>query len=127
MKSFSNGGIAVVATLIFTCSFVFLAIAMNREVNLYEVNVYDEALILVGAIRVANGAILHRDFYANDGPAQFYVLAGLFKMFGTSVLVERAWDAVVVAAAFSTKQRPAEPPDTPHGNRCGALTFAGEI
>jgi hypothetical protein len=118
----SSGAITQVATLIFTCSFVFLAIAINREVN-----VYDEALILVGASRFATGAILHRDFYANYGPAQFYASAGLFKMFGTSVLVERAWDTMVVAAAFSTKQRPAERPDTPHGNGCGALTFAGEI
>jgi hypothetical protein len=106
MKSFSNGGIAVVAALIFTCSFVFLAIAMNREVN-----VYDEALMLVGATRVADGAVLHRDFYANYGPAQFYVLAGIFKMFGASVLVERVWDTVVrammVTVAFLIVQRAA--------------------
>src|ERR1700739_1671308 len=51
-------------------------------------------------------------------PAQFYVLAGLSKVFGTSVLVERAWDTVVVAAAFSTTQRPAEPP-------AGARAFSG--
>jgi hypothetical protein len=106
MKSFSNGAIAVVATLIFTSSFVFLAIAMNREVN-----VYDEALILVGATRVGDGAVVHRDFYANYGPAQFYALAGLFKMFGTSVLVERVWDTIVrammVTVAFVIVQRAA--------------------
>jgi hypothetical protein len=39
-------------------------------------------------------------------------------MFGTSVLVERAWDRVAVAAAFSTTQRPAEPP-------AGARAFSG--
>ena len=75
------------------------------------VQVYDEALVLVGATRVADGAIPHRDFYTPYGPAQFYVLAGLFKVFGPSVLVERAWDSVVLAGivtvAFLVVQRAA--------------------
>ena len=75
------------------------------------VQVYDEALVLVGATRVADGAIPHRDFYTPYGPAQFYVLAGLFKVFGPSVLVERAWDSVVragiVTVAFFVVRRAA--------------------
>ena len=59
--------------------------------------------------RVAQGAVLHRDFYANYGPAQFYILAGLFKLFGVSVLMERVWDtivrAMIVAVAFLIVQR----------------------
>ena len=66
---------------------------------------------LVGATRVADGAIPHRDFYTPYGPAQFYVLAGLFKVFGPSVLVERGWDGVVragiVTVAFFVVQRAA--------------------
>jgi hypothetical protein len=58
---------------------------------------YDEGIVLVGADMVAHGAVPHRDFYANYGPAQFAVLAWLFKMFGASVLVERVWDALVKA------------------------------
>jgi len=104
MKFFLNGAVAKVAALIFTGSFVLLAAAMRREVN-----VYDEALILVDASRVAHGAVLHRDFYANYGPAQFYILAGLFKVFGVSVLVERVWDtivrAMIVTIAFLIVQR----------------------
>jgi hypothetical protein len=65
-------------------------ITINRRVG-----PYDEALILVGSTRVLAGDIPYRDFYANYGPAQFYVLAALFKVFGPSVLVERLWDLLV--------------------------------
>jgi hypothetical protein len=57
-----------------------------------DINVYDEGLIVFGAIRVMNGDVPYRDFYANYGPAQFYVLAGLFKVFGPSILISRIWD-----------------------------------
>lgn len=60
-------------------------------------NVYDESIILTGAMRVAAGQVLHRDFYANYGPGQFYILAGLFKLFGESVLVERLYDLLIKA------------------------------
>jgi len=52
---------------------------------------YDEGLVLTAAMRVAAGQVPHRDFYANYGPAQFYILAGLFKLFGSSVFVERLY------------------------------------
>ncbi len=59
--------------------------------------------------RVAQGEVLHRDFYANYGPAQFYILAGLFKVFGFSILVDRVWDtivrAMIVTVAFLIVQR----------------------
>ena len=95
-----------IAALIFGCSLLLLVISMGRGVQ-----VYDEALVLVGATRVADGAIPHRDFYTPYGPAQFYVLAGLFKLFGPSVLVERAWDSMVragiVTVAFLVVRRTA--------------------
>jgi hypothetical protein len=46
-------------------------------------------------MRVADGEIPHRDFYADYGPAQFYVLAGLFKLFAPSILGECLWDTLV--------------------------------
>jgi hypothetical protein len=104
MKFFLSGAITKVAALLFMGSFVLLAAGMRRDIN-----VYDEGLILVDATRVAQGAVLHRDFYAIYGPAQFYILAGLFKLFGASVLVERVWDTVVramiVTIAFLIVQR----------------------
>lgn len=85
--------------LVFLISFILLFLGMDRRFT-----VYDEGLILTGAMRVAAGNIPHRDFYANYGPAQFYIVAGLFKLFGQSVLVERLFDLIVkaglVAACF---------------------------
>jgi hypothetical protein len=74
-----------------TCLLLFLG--MSRRSN-----VYDEGIALTGAMRVAAGQIPHRDFHANYGPAQFYTLAGLFKIFGESLLVERLFDLFIKAA-----------------------------
>ena len=104
MKLFSNDAVAKIPALIFSGSFVLLAATMSRKIN-----VYDEGQILVSAMRVAQGEVLHRDFYEIYGPAQFYVLAGLFKMFGFSILVDRVWDtivrAMIVTVAFLIVQR----------------------
>src|SRR5215475_13389518 len=77
---------------VFLSAFLVLFLGMNRYPN-----VYDESLILTGAMRVAAGEVPHRDFYANYGPAQFYLLAGLFRLFGESVLVGRLFDLTMKA------------------------------
>ena len=81
-----------------TCIFLFLGMSLRPWV-------YDEGLILTAAMRVGAGQIPHRDFYANYGPAQFYILAGLFRVFGQSILVERLYDILVkgllVTAVFA--------------------------
>jgi len=62
------------------------------------VDAYDEGIVLVGGLRALAGEVIHRDFYANYGPGQFYVLAGLFSIFSPGVLVERGWDIAVRSA-----------------------------
>jgi hypothetical protein len=79
--------------IVFLVTFVFLFLGMNRGFDFY-----DEGLNLVGAMRVAAGQVPHRDFYANYGPAQFYILAWLFDWFGTSVFVERIYDLTLRSA-----------------------------
>jgi 4-amino-4-deoxy-L-arabinose transferase-like glycosyltransferase len=74
------------------CAFLFLFATMLRFVN-----EYDEGLILSGAARVLSDDVLYRDFFRTYGPAQFYVLAALFKLFGPSVVVERLWDLLIRA------------------------------
>lgn len=59
------------------------------------VNIFDEGILLTGTMRTMAGQVLHRDFNYNYGPALFYLYAALFKLFGTSILVER------IAAALS--------------------------
>ena len=58
----------------------------------------------------------YRDFWTIYPPGQFYVLAGLFSVLGTTVLVERLWDvltrgavvlAVYLVTATLTTQRTA--------------------
>ena len=68
-------------------------------------NLYDEAIMLTGSMQVAAGLLPHRDFYALYGPAGFYILAALFKLFGQSVLIERLLDllfrALIVASVYT--------------------------
>jgi hypothetical protein len=63
---------------------------------------FDEGLMLTGAMRVAAGQIPHRDLYTLYGPAQFYVLAGLFKLFGELLLVERLFDVLIKALVVTS-------------------------
>jgi hypothetical protein len=78
--------------VVFLLSYLFLFFGMSRHPN-----VFDEGIVLTGAMRVAAGQIPHRDFYVLYGPAQFYILAGLFKSFGESLLAERLFDLFIRA------------------------------
>ncbi|HLG85794.1 MAG TPA: hypothetical protein VKZ79_01195 [Alphaproteobacteria bacterium] len=83
--------------IIYVLSFIVLLLAMPRD--LY---VFDEGIILLDAMRVLNGEIIHRDFYANYGPGQYYALAALFATFGKSFMVERLFDIAERAAGLAT-------------------------
>jgi hypothetical protein len=88
-------GLAMLATC-FVASLLYLALCMDRTVG-----VYDEGITLFDAVRVLHGEVPHRDFYSLYGPGQIYILAGLYKVFGVSVLVERVWDTLVRAACVT--------------------------
>jgi len=62
------------------------------------VGTYDEGLVLVGADRVLRGDIPYRDFWTLYGPGSFYLLAGLYRLFGELVLVERGLDIAAKTA-----------------------------
>ncbi len=80
------------ALWVFLIAYVILFLGISLAPN-----IYDEGLVLTGAMRVAAGQIPHSDFYANYGPGQFYTLAGLFRVFGESLLVERLYDLFLKA------------------------------
>ncbi len=81
----------IVYASIFVALFAWFFLASGRTVS-----IYDEGLDLTAAMRVAAGQVIHRDFYYIYGPAKMYILAGLFKLFGQSVLVERLfWSAQI--------------------------------
>lgn len=58
---------------------------------------YDEFLSLYGADRVLYGGLPYRDFWTMYGPAQFYVIAAFFKLFGVSAIAGRLYDALIRA------------------------------
>ncbi len=64
-------------------------------------NFYDEGVVVYGAQRVLEGDRPYRDFWVLYPPGQFWVIAALFKLFGSSILVERGWDIAVRAAVAS--------------------------
>ena len=86
--------------IVFAISYLVLFLAMSRQTTIYE-----EGFVLAAAMRVAAGQIVHRDFYMNYGPAQFYALAAIFKLFGQSLLIERLYDlllkSLVVTAVYA--------------------------
>ena len=88
----------VESVLVFLVSFLLLFLGMTRRPS-----VFDEGSRTDGrTMRVAAGQIPHRDFYALYGPAQFYILAGLFKLFGKFLLVERLFDVFSKALVVTT-------------------------
>lgn len=87
------GGLAhtlLTSVLLFLVSFMVLFLGMRR----YPLP-YDEGVVLTAAMRVAAGQVPHRDFYAIYGPADFYLPAALFKIFGPSLLIVRILDLFV--------------------------------
>jgi hypothetical protein len=77
---------------VFLLSYGILFLGMSRRPNMY-----DEGISLTGAMQVLAGQLPHRDFYAIYGPGQFYMLAGLFKIFGQSISVARLFDLLIKA------------------------------
>jgi len=69
----------------------------------------EEGFMLVFPDRVLHGAIPNRDFLYLYGPGSLWTLAGLFKVFGTSLVVERlvglAQQLTVVFAVFALARR----------------------
>lgn len=58
----------------------------------------DEGIVLQGATRVLDGQVPYRDFFSFYTPGSFYLVAGLFRVFGNSLGVARTSIAVVGAA-----------------------------
>lgn len=64
----------------------------------YGLNPYDEGVVALGAEQVLKGQRPNVDFYVPYPPGVFYVLAGLFRLAGTSLLVERGLAVACVIA-----------------------------
>jgi hypothetical protein len=60
---------------------------------------FDDGLVLSGALEVLHGRLPYRDFYTLYGPAPYFVLAGMFRVFGIYALAGRV--LYVVSATIS--------------------------
>lgn len=58
-----------------------------------------EGKAIVGGLRVLAGDVPYRDFWTMYAPGQFYLVAGLFQIFGGHVLVQGVAVLLIIAAA----------------------------
>jgi len=77
---------------------VFVSIVAQLAWMDATVGTYDEGLVLVGADRVLRGEMPYRDFWTFYGPGSYYLLAGLYRVFGEFALVERGLDVAAKTA-----------------------------
>jgi hypothetical protein len=72
-------------------------------------NVYDEGLVVVGAMRLLAGEVPLRDFWTLYPPGVFLLFAGVFRVFGATLFVERTASVLLaaglVAVCFGTTAR----------------------
>ena len=84
---------AILLVVLFLGSWLLLFLGSTRFAG-----AYDEGFVLVAAMRAMAGQVPHRDFYYVYGPAQYFILAALFKLFGPSIFVARLFDLALKAA-----------------------------
>jgi hypothetical protein len=60
----------------------------------------DEGSFVDGAVRILHGQVFARDFFEVMGPGTFYLLAGIFKLFGATFLADRIWLFVTSVGTF---------------------------
>jgi hypothetical protein len=84
------------AVAIAIVSFSVLLFAMPRDLG-----IFDEGIILSDAMRVGHGDIVHRDFFSLYGPAQDYIVAAIFQIFGENFMAARLYDLATRAATLA--------------------------
>ncbi len=81
----------IILLILATACLFYLAFDANRDVN-----IYDEGVAVYGAQRICDGEMPYRDFWTMYAPGNFYILAGIFKIFGSTLNVARTWSVLVM-------------------------------
>src|SRR4051812_4396531 len=79
---------------IILAEFLYCYLLIGLDINLgfhLGLNRIDEGFSAYGAQRILNGEIPYKDFWTIYLPAHYYFLALVFKIFGTTLWVERVW------------------------------------
>jgi hypothetical protein len=80
----------------------------------WGINPHDEGLMLQAGERIGDGQLPYRDFYANYGPGQYFLIGALDWLFGSSLITWRilrvALDAGVAVLAYALTRRDAPEP-----------------
>lgn len=69
--------------------FIYLFYFFSSYIHLPDPTYGDESILLNGAYRILQGDIIYKDFAEYIAPIPFYILAGLFKIFGVKLFVAR--------------------------------------
>ena len=85
----------VVPLLVFVIALLYLFLFRR-----YSAMDPDEGIVLRGAERVLRGELPYRDFFTFYTPGSFYLVAGIFRVFGDSFIVART-SVAIVGAGFS--------------------------
>ena len=93
--------------------FVLGALVSGLSIR-WGINPHDEGLMLQAGERIADGQLPYRDFYANYGPGQYFLVGGLDAVFGPSLIAWRILrvllDAGVAVLAYALVRRDAPEP-----------------
>jgi hypothetical protein len=104
---------ALTPRLRYAVLFVLAALLSGVTIR-WGINPHDEGLMLQAGERIADGQLPYRDFYANYGPGQYFLVGGLDVIFGPSLLAWRvlrvALDAGVAVLAYALVRRDAPEP-----------------
>lgn len=95
--------------LLVSCVMLAASLCVIVPCSYREPNVYDEGIQLYGAVRIMAGELPYRDLWTIYPPGALYLLAGLFKLFGVQLIVERhAWvllKAIIALLVFAIARR----------------------
>ena len=105
----TSGSAAPAAVVLFVLGVLLSGLSIR-----WGINPHDEGLMLQAGERIADGQLPYRDFYANYGPGQYFLIGGLDGLFGPSLMTWRIvrvlLDAGVAVLAYVLVRRDAPEP-----------------
>lgn len=88
------------AGLVFLCAFAYLG---WQAASRFVLTLNDEGIYLDGGLRVLQGQVLYKDFFALTGPGTFVLEAASLRIFGSTLAAGRTpvvWDIAILAACL---------------------------